>query len=299
MSVIATLPNKLAGIPFLDISGEVTSGNIYWVSSLTGSNDNNGTNPNVPFATIDFAIGQCTSNKGDVIYVMPGHTETISAAGGITLDVAGVSVVGLGQRGTRPTITWTATAATFRITAANCRIENLYCDATGINAVVTPFSLEAAGFTMKNCEVYFAKTSYVALTVLTATTAAAANNLLVQDCYIHGDAAANCTNAFQFVGGSRIVFRNNRIIGAFTTSLGCINNITAAVTDILIDGNVLVNTTAVSTKVIVLLTASTGQIVNNRIGILNGTAPITADAVEVVGGNYYKAAVGVTAGTLL
>jgi hypothetical protein len=41
------------------------------------------------------------------------------------------------------------------------------------------------------------------------------------------------------------------------------------------------------------------MITNNRMSVLTGTAPIVAAAINGVGGNYYKAAVGVAAGTLL
>jgi hypothetical protein len=235
-------------------------------------------------------------------YIRGAFTTSLGPINNITADVAGISIVGLGTGNLRPTINWTATAGTFLVSADNVTIQNLYCTPTGIDAVVTPFSLTSALGNTKfiNMECYFAKTSYVALKgFLTATTAHAADKLLIDGCYIHGDPVANCTNAIQLVGGDSIVIRNSYIRGAFTTSLGPINNITAAVTGIQIDGNTLINTTAVSTKAIVLLTGSTGSVTNNRIGILNGSAPVTADAIEHVGGNYYTAAVGVSAGTLL
>jgi hypothetical protein len=79
-------------------------GKVFWVSNATtlqvgekgGSDGNKGTF-NAPFGTIDYAIGQCTAGRGDVIFVKPGHAETISAAGSIACDVAGVAIVGLGS----------------------------------------------------------------------------------------------------------------------------------------------------------------------------------------------------------
>ena len=96
----SALPNRVAGIPFLDASGKITTGNQYFVSSDTGA-DSTGNDGSIrrPFATIDYAVGRCSANVGDVIYVMPGHTETVSAAAGINLDVAGISVIGLGAGG--------------------------------------------------------------------------------------------------------------------------------------------------------------------------------------------------------
>src|SRR5688572_2883165 len=71
-------------------------GSIFFVHSGTGSNSNDGSSPDSPMATLDAAIGLCTASKGDTIYVMPGHAETIAAADGFDADVAGVSIVGIG-----------------------------------------------------------------------------------------------------------------------------------------------------------------------------------------------------------
>jgi len=84
-----------------------------------------GRSPDAPFATIDYAIGQCTANKGDVIYVMPGHAETVSGAAGIDFDVAGVKVIGLGAGAARPTITMSAVASTIHFDAIGSHLENV------------------------------------------------------------------------------------------------------------------------------------------------------------------------------
>jgi hypothetical protein len=62
-------------------------GKVFWVYNGTallggqrgGSDGNKGTF-NSPFATVAYAITQCTANRGDVIMVKAGHTETISDA---------------------------------------------------------------------------------------------------------------------------------------------------------------------------------------------------------------------------
>ena len=131
---LTNYPNGVAsfGIPLLGASADipVSTGNYFYVDSSTGINQVGYGTRETPFSTIDYAIGQCTANKGDVILVMPGHTETITAAGGITLDVAGVSIIGLGNGSLRPTITYTTAATgTFLISAANCLVKNLIFNA--------------------------------------------------------------------------------------------------------------------------------------------------------------------------
>ena len=61
----------------------VSTGDRYFVgSTVSGASDatTHGMSPDRPFATIDYAVGQCTASQGDIIYVMPGHAETVSAA---------------------------------------------------------------------------------------------------------------------------------------------------------------------------------------------------------------------------
>lgn len=109
-------------------------GRIFYVNSnggvdaagygLTRSNLPGGSGP---FATIDYAINQCGATQGDVIYVLPGHTETLTSATGIALDVSGVTIIGCGVTRSRPTITCYAstTATGITVSGNNCMVKNL------------------------------------------------------------------------------------------------------------------------------------------------------------------------------
>lgn len=119
-----------------------TTGNVFYVSSTKGADGNLGTDPNYPKATVDAAIGACTANNGDIIVLMPGHAETVTATS-IALDVAGVSVVGLGTGLKRPTFTYGAAAATITVSAANCVWAN--CHFVGnFDNVAAAFTIGAA-----------------------------------------------------------------------------------------------------------------------------------------------------------
>jgi hypothetical protein len=250
--------------------------------------------------TLNAAVAKTVAARGDKIIVLPQHTEAISAAGGVTLDKDGIEIIGVGVGSYRPTFTLgTATTATWLHTGNNIAVNNVKIDSTGIDAIAAPITITCTlgGATYRNVEHYFAKTSYVSLLGMSCTTAASANYLTLDNCYMHGDAVANCTNYLQLVGGDSIKIINNYIRGNFTTSLGCVNNITAVTTNILIRENVLQNGTASATKVVVLYTGSTGFCGFNRIGIGSGTAPVTGDAIHWAG-NWTAAAVA-TAGTLM
>ncbi len=107
-----------------------TTGSVFFVDSGSenaGNNEDSGLNPNAPNATIDYAVSRSdvVANNGDIIIVMPGHSETASTQ--ITCDVAGLSIIGLGVGRSRPLITANATAVdVFNVTAANVHIENLH-----------------------------------------------------------------------------------------------------------------------------------------------------------------------------
>lgn len=129
---LSDLSDKSAARANLGVNQEQFSGNHKYVDSghanatddiAHGARDN-------PYATLDFAVGQCTASNGDVIWVLPGHEETLvgdSTGGvGVDIDVIGVSVVGVGQGDARPTFTFdTATAADFKIAADDVLVHNL------------------------------------------------------------------------------------------------------------------------------------------------------------------------------
>lgn len=102
-----------------------TTGSIFWVSSVTGSDAAGyGSSPDAPVATIDYAVGLCTANKGDVIYVMPYHNEGLANAQ-MAVDVAGVSIIGLGRGLAVPRIDFDHANASIDISQSGCTLRNL------------------------------------------------------------------------------------------------------------------------------------------------------------------------------
>jgi hypothetical protein len=189
----------VAGVPIMGSGTNipVTTGTYFFVHSGTGNNGNDGRSALRPLATIAAAIAKCTADKGDVIIVMPSHAETISAAGGITADVAGISIIGLGNRSNRPTISFSATAATFAISAANVIISNIRVTAT-IDEVVKLFHVTAAHVTLDRVD-FFETATFQAIQFLLTTNAA--DYLVVRNCYHYQVTAAAAAQAWiQLVG---------------------------------------------------------------------------------------------------
>jgi len=274
-------------------------GNVYFVSSTqTGASNSEGRGltPQTSLSTVDYAIGRCTADAGDTIVVLPGHVETLTAAASVALDVAGVSIIGLGVGRQRPIFNYTtAAAASFNVTAARCAVHNCVFTPIGVDAVTAAINVSGADFVFTGNEMELADATNQA--VLGILTAATATRMRIDGNYFHGSADAGTAAAIRHVAGADCVISNNVFRGNYTTTLGAIDN-TAAVANLIVMGNAIANLTASSTKGIVFHGSTTGQVINNRIAIRSGTAPVTAAAGDV-GGNYYTAAAGVTAGTLL
>ena len=116
------------------------TGEEFYVHNGTGSDGNPGTKTQ-PFKTFDYAMGKCTAPSttraaADTIYLLPGHAENIATAGAITCDVAGITVIGLGNAGSRPKFSFTAAAATFVISADDIKFRNVQWEANFLDVAI-------------------------------------------------------------------------------------------------------------------------------------------------------------------
>ena len=126
-------------------------GNIVYVHSSGAGT----TGPNTPedaVNDIDEAVALLTANNNDVIAVLPSHTETVTAASGIDLDVAGMSLIGLGRGTNKPVITvGDSTLDTVRVNAANVLIKNIRF-VSGVDSLVKMIDVNATYCTIEDCE---------------------------------------------------------------------------------------------------------------------------------------------------
>lgn len=242
------------GAPLIPGGGAVPFATTYFfVNSVSGSNGNPGT-ADSPVGTIDYAVGLCTASKGNTIVVLPGHVETVTAAAGLAVDVAGINIVGIGQGSLRPTINFTtAVGASMRVSAANCTMSN-FLFTGGLDALTNPIDVRAADFTLANCT-YRDVTGQATDTILT-TAAATRFNILN---YRHeGAAAAGAASAIAIVGGDGIVIDGLYMDGNF--SVGGIDIRTTATTNLVVK-NVMARTQNAADVIMVdTITASTGWV---------------------------------------
>lgn len=145
------LPAASAG-EWLRNLGIVTTGNVFFVDSVTGSNSYDGKSPTNAVATINYAVSLCTASNADVIICLPTHAETITTAGGIDISKAGITLIGVGLGTNRPTIgVGTITTATFKVSAANVRIVNMRFRAVTAQLLVKMLDVAAGNFTCEDC----------------------------------------------------------------------------------------------------------------------------------------------------
>lgn len=225
-------------------------GEIFFVgSSVSGAADSAGAgrNPDYPFATLDYAVGQCTAAAGDVIYILPGHSETYTTTGTkLTADIAGISIIGLGNGADRPTFTYSHADATWSVTAAGVTMKNLLF-VTGVDSVVTFMTVAVADFSLLDCEIRDT-TDVEALNGITTT--AAADRLLIDGLFYNGYTGGDaCARGLNIVGCNVGVIRNCRFQGLASTAF--VNFLTTASTKMVIEGCTFLNTGTALTKNIV------------------------------------------------
>ncbi|MGF1582375.1 MAG: hypothetical protein ACFCD0_23870 [Gemmataceae bacterium] len=276
------------------------SGNVWFVDSEhanAGDTVGKGQSPDAPFATLNYAALQAQADNGDTILLAPGHAESISTAGATSISTNGLHIVGGGVGRGRPTFTITATAGSFDIGADNTIIENIVF-MPGVDAVEEIMNISGSDVTLNNCEFELAPSSSLQATI-GITMAANSDRCMLKNLHMHGVSNAGVDHAVSFNACDDLSIIGCRIAGSFSTN-GVIENLASAINFYAVD-NLIINYTANANNSIIRLNNSTsGMIANNRVGILDSTAPAPFTAANAfVGGNYGASTIGTAAATLI
>lgn len=243
-----------------------STGERFFVHS-TGSNaTDRGKSPDEPLATLDYAIGLTTSNKNDIIYLMPGHAETLSSAGAVTADVAGISIIGLGNGTNRPTFSLSDTAATIAVSAANVLFQNIRITAT-VDELVKIFNVTGTDCTLDGVD-YFETSTFQTIQFLLTT--AAADRICVKNCYHYqGTAPAGNSKWIELVGVEDARILDNYFHLTLSNNAG---SVTISGSTAIVRGQIARNTIVQlggTTQVsgILLVDASTAFVHDNRVAV--------------------------------
>lgn len=273
-------------------------GQVWWVSNaaatllpgqISGSDGNPGTF-NAPFKTLEYAITRCTANRGDIIFIKPGHAETISSATALAFDIAGVAIVGLGLGTKRPTFTLDTAATTTipvsadNVSVLNCRFIGNFLSITSAFTVVA-----AANFTIDNCS--FTDTSAILgfLSAVKTTVSVNSDFLQVSNCFIKSDATTKSVAPIVVLNTmTGLTLTDNLVVQTVAQNnvSQFLSHAALVMTAALISGNKVysVNTDSATGAFLVTTSAITGSgiIQNNVVRGLDtaGALMITAAAVQ-------------------
>lgn len=224
------------------------------------------------FTTLNAGLAECRSGKGDIVFVMPEHVESINAADYMSSLVAGTRIQGLGYGTARPTFTWTVAGSTFLFDVANTVLDNCILNlepGTGTVTVAAPITISAAGCQISNCRM---RTSTDASNLTTIPIAAtdAADDLVFVNNHMFGATAGECTTMLSFLGTDRLIMEDCYLEGATSsTTVGVLKFAATAATNIRIRNSVFVNRKASSIHAVTGVASLTGVLENNGFGILN------------------------------
>jgi hypothetical protein len=290
---------SVRGVPLL----QTHPGQVFWLGNGTalpnggvgGADGNDGTFYR-PLATLAEAFDRCVANRGDVIMVKPGHAESIASASALTLNKAGVAVVGLGVGAARPTFTLTtATTATINVSANNISIQNCMFTSAFLNVAALFTLTTATWFCVEACDIYDTSTILNILKVVqTSTTDQAADGLTLIRNRISLTAASGAQMLVSVNGNLVWLTVANNHYMALTTGTGAVIPIAAGkllyAAQILDNVFNLVNAAGTATGYLITTngTTNTGFIDGNRDSVLcTSPLPVTLSSGFKYGLHYH------------
>jgi hypothetical protein len=270
----------------------VNPGKVWWVSNTTvlqrgdrGGSDGNRGSFQSPLASLAGAMTAISAdggaNRGDIVFIKPGHAETVSSATALSLSIAGVAVVGLGNGTKRPKFTLdTAATATIAVSADNISFYNCQFVANFLS-IAACFTLSTAKeFRVENCS--FQDTSSVLnfLNIVKSTGAAnTADGLAFNDnTVINLGVTSNNTTILTANDIDRLTMQRNYLKWAVQNNVAIGVIVTAGVlTNLIATDNVGYRpntTTAGGSFINVGGTTSTGVVARNLIQTLTTTTDL-------------------------
>lgn len=222
--------------------------------------------------TLNSALGECRSGRGDTVYVLEGHSENVASADAMSSLVAGTTVIGCGIGNERPTFTWTVAASTFLLDVANVSLQNLIFNmepGTGTVTVTAPMTISAAGCSIINCRGRTSTDANNLATIPLALTDGADDCTLVGNRFF-GATAGEHTTQVDIAGADRLVMIGNMFKGASSNvAVGIVRFKATAATDMWLENNVYINKKALSTCAVTGVAGTSGVSVNEHFAYLD------------------------------
>lgn len=263
------------GVPVIG-SGSIptTTGKYFFVSNnVAGSVAS-------PYPNLTAALAQCVSGRGDVIVMEPGYSETIGT-GGLTISKNGVSIVGLGNRGSRPNWTFGATGATVTVSATGVLFSN-FSTTCSVDEVVTAFTVTGASCAMDNVSYIDTATfQLIQFALVTGT------RFVMTNCFHYQSTTASTAAYWISLGGadrSEIIGNYFHLTMPNSASSAVVGSVATAPLGIHIKGNDFYLAGGTTIASAVLLVASTTGLVTYNNAYISATSQVGTFALASAAG---------------
>jgi len=231
---------------------------------------------------------QGRTNRGDIIYLLPGYSESITGAdfGVDTGAASGFSVIGLGTGTDRPTLNWTAAASTWLLDTSGVEIANCILNfaVTAATIVVTPITVSAANCRLIGNYINWGASTTIGcgstLGAIAVTTAADYFEFSYNYCNNLDTAGTNAITLLSLNGADFFKMIGNKVFGSTTaTTVGPVHFLTTLSSDVEIAWNYIENLIGSSTIALSsAISGVTGVVNYNTFRVNSGIQPVTVSA---------------------
>ncbi len=290
---MATLNNQVQQAQVAEFGGlflSVSGGAVFYVGSaaqLALLGDSGASLVGRTYTSINAALLNTVSGRGDTIYLLPGYTESIATADAWSNLNANtdVSIVGMGRGNNRPNLTWTTNTSTVLFDQANFRLLNcvLFLAGPQVNGsaltVAAPITVSAAGCAIGSCDIYWGFDADQIVTI-GITTTAAADNFKFNNNYCFAETAGVPTTTFlRITGCDQMEIDNTTIIGpGSTTAIGPVQQLTTGSKGMRIIRSTFQSTLAASASTFTAIAGCTGIVHQCSFGQLAAGNGLTASS---------------------
>lgn len=220
-------------------------------------------------STLNAGLARCRSGQGDIVYVLPGHAESISTADFMSSLVAGTQIISAGRPGAsnNPTFTWnTTTAATFLLDVADVTLMGLTLVMGGADNVTAPITVTGTGCTIAGCLINGGTTSALECAIPITVSTGANDCTIVGNRFTTTGGAVNTNCISVGAAVARTIITNNHFFTTLSSATGGVISVGAAATDLDIGWNRMRNFVEDGVGIRLADVACTGMIYNNYFG---------------------------------
>lgn len=244
-------------------------------------------------STLASGLARCRAGKGDVVYVLPGHTETVSVTTMLDNLVSGTQILGCAPFGSglMPTFTFsgTTTTAVWTVDDANVTIAGLRFECTGADSMDTPIVWTGAGGRFTGNFVNLGSDTTHDCDVFLTVGTGADNMQIISNKFKSLSTAVN-TNVILVSGTAveGVTILDNYMRATLSSATGGMIAVTAAATNLDIGYNVMRNFVEDGVGIRLSDVAMTGLIYNNYFGGTDagGTVANALKCVSFAGTNH-------------